>query len=201
MRGDRKSTRLNSSHVEISYAVFCLTPRPPTPTLFPYTTLFRSGHRHRDRPAQPRPHGPEHRPAQHRQHRGHQRQRPHDARRVDPVPLPHLYTVKEPALHCKDARRSEEHTSELQSRRDLVCRLLLDPATPDPYPLSLHDALPIWSPPPRPARPTTPARPGTPASSAPPTPRPPAPTSARRQARRSRTAPASLHCKGAGFTL
>src|SRR5699024_11368847 len=34
-RADRKSTRLNSSHVSISYAVFCLkkkTPPPPTPT-------------------------------------------------------------------------------------------------------------------------------------------------------------------------
>src|SRR5690349_12816628 len=41
-RIDRKSTRLNSSHVESSYAVFCLIRRPPTPTLFPYTTLFRS---------------------------------------------------------------------------------------------------------------------------------------------------------------
>src|SRR5690554_4765730 len=39
---DRKSTRLNSSHVRISYAVFCLIPPPPTSTLFPYTTLFRS---------------------------------------------------------------------------------------------------------------------------------------------------------------
>src|SRR5262245_28550750 len=39
---DRKSTRLNSSHLGISYAVFCLIPPPPTPTLFPYTTLFRS---------------------------------------------------------------------------------------------------------------------------------------------------------------
>src|SRR5688572_28894422 len=38
---DRKSTRLNSSHSQISYAVFCLLP-PPRPTLFPYTTLFRS---------------------------------------------------------------------------------------------------------------------------------------------------------------
>src|SRR5438876_235999 len=38
--GDRKSTRLNSSHPSISYAVFC--PRPPSATLFPYTTLFRS---------------------------------------------------------------------------------------------------------------------------------------------------------------
>src|SRR5437870_2905862 len=39
---DRKSTRLNSSHVAISYAVFCLRPPSPHTTLFPYTTLFRS---------------------------------------------------------------------------------------------------------------------------------------------------------------
>src|SRR5690606_23474076 len=39
---DRKSTRLNSSHVKISYAVFCLQRPSPTPTLSPYTTLFRS---------------------------------------------------------------------------------------------------------------------------------------------------------------
>src|SRR6266481_4676981 len=40
--------------------------------------------------------------------------------------------------------RWEEHTSELQSQFNLVCRLLLDAATPVLYPLSLHDALPIW---------------------------------------------------------
>src|SRR5699024_4182929 len=57
---DRKSTRLNSSHVSISYAVFCLKKKnkknhstfflfsspalsaSPELTLFPYTTLFRS---------------------------------------------------------------------------------------------------------------------------------------------------------------
>src|SRR5258708_2467489 len=57
---DRKTTRLNSSHQIISYAVFCLKQkktsqlsatllvfflmirRPPRSTLFPYTTLFRS---------------------------------------------------------------------------------------------------------------------------------------------------------------
>ena len=45
--------------------------------------------------------------------------------------------------------RSEEHTSELQSHHDLVCRLLLeknffnDTATTEIYTLSLHDALPI----------------------------------------------------------
>src|SRR5438132_30986 len=39
---DRKSTRLNSSHTVISYAVFCLQPRLQISPLFPYTTLFRS---------------------------------------------------------------------------------------------------------------------------------------------------------------
>src|SRR5690242_7024726 len=39
--------------------------------------------------------------------------------------------------------RSEEHTSELQSHVNLVCRLLLVPATTQLYTLSLHDALPI----------------------------------------------------------
>src|SRR5262245_13524603 len=40
--------------------------------------------------------------------------------------------------------RSEEHTSELQSLRHLVCRLLLDSACTSSYTLSLHDALPIF---------------------------------------------------------
>src|SRR5690625_1388931 len=39
---DRKSTRLNSSHVAISYAVFCLIALQASTTLVPYTTLFRS---------------------------------------------------------------------------------------------------------------------------------------------------------------
>src|SRR5688500_7993899 len=39
---DRKSTRLNSSHLVISYAVFCLPRPPPCSPSFPYTTLFRS---------------------------------------------------------------------------------------------------------------------------------------------------------------
>src|SRR5690349_23738763 len=77
--------------------------RPPRSTLFPYTTLFRSGRAREagaavlgreglDRPAASRGEGV-------------------PARKV-PVP--------------GHARRSEEHTSELQSRRDLVCRLLLE---------------------------------------------------------------------------
>src|SRR5437868_6635972 len=43
----------------------------------------------------------------------------------------------------KTSARSEEHTSELQSRFDLVCRLLLAPSPTLTYTLSLHDALPI----------------------------------------------------------
>src|SRR5437762_3358063 len=49
---DRKSTRLNSSHRCISYAVFCLLHRPPLSPLFPYTTLFRSHQSDPSRPAQ-----------------------------------------------------------------------------------------------------------------------------------------------------
>src|SRR3990167_7050283 len=42
--------------------------------------------------------------------------------------------------------RSEEHTSELQSQSNLVCRLFFfnDTATTEIYTLSLHDALPIF---------------------------------------------------------
>src|SRR3990167_7147759 len=42
--------------------------------------------------------------------------------------------------------RSEEHTSELQSQSNLACRLFFfnDPAPTEIYPLSLHDALPIY---------------------------------------------------------
>src|SRR3712207_7190089 len=43
---DRKSTRLNSSHANISYAVFCLKknkPQKTTLSLLPFTSLHRSG--------------------------------------------------------------------------------------------------------------------------------------------------------------
>src|SRR2546429_5640805 len=72
--------------------------RPPRSTLFPYTTLFRS-------PA------PVAGPAAEGRDRA---QRAHDA-----VP-----TADGRAHHRP--RRSEEHTSELQSRLHLVCRLLLE---------------------------------------------------------------------------
>src|SRR3989449_1083811 len=77
--------------------------RPPRSTLFPYTTLFRSL---RPRQGLPRPD----RPALRRGGGGRAREgvllRPHVPRRK--------------------VERSEEHTSELQSRLHLVCRLLLE---------------------------------------------------------------------------
>src|SRR3712207_7807279 len=75
--------------------------RPPRSTLFPYTTLFRShllacGVRGAER--------------QHRQQGDRGDRPPHRRRRRN-----------------RDVRRrSEEHTSELQSRQYLVCRLLLE---------------------------------------------------------------------------
>src|SRR3712207_7493937 len=91
--------------------------RPPRSTLFPYTTLFRS------------------------------ELRPND--RVESLPLADRYHVPNPVHDLADAQsrvlvrehggaeprelprdewrfRSEEHTSELQSRQYLVCRLLLE---------------------------------------------------------------------------
>src|SRR5256885_9190860 len=92
--------------------------RPPRSTLFPYTTLFRS--RHRDRPLGRAPGtslsgvrvGVAAAPG---------------ARRVGPG-VSVAGTLRGAALRlCPDhAGRSEEHTSELQSPCNLVCRLLLE---------------------------------------------------------------------------
>src|SRR3712207_8282636 len=81
--------------------------RPPRSTLFPYTTLFRSGGQRRlagGREAPPRG------------QLGHRARRP---RREDH----HLQA--RPGDGAQE-ERSEEHTSELQSRQYLVCRLLLE---------------------------------------------------------------------------
>src|SRR5260370_38680446 len=78
---------------------FLMIRRPPRSTLFPYTTLFRS------------PHEP-----------GQIGLRPP----LNDEPDDAVHTF----LHRPDAkrrqRRSEEHTSELQSHLNLVCRLLLE---------------------------------------------------------------------------
>src|SRR3712207_8195023 len=87
--------------------------RPPRSTLFPYTTLSRSRLEHEldgglsDVQAEALAH----------------------VRDVDDVragPGDRREQGREPARPVGDAGRSEEHTSELQSRQYLVCRLLLE---------------------------------------------------------------------------
>src|SRR5262245_65540502 len=72
---------------------FLLQRRPPTSTLFPYTTLFRSSHH---------------------------------SRAIGPRRLPAGGSWSSLAHRPREVVRSEEHTSELQSLRHLVCRLLLE---------------------------------------------------------------------------
>src|SRR2546421_1857923 len=84
--------------------------RPPRSTLFPYTTLFRSD-LFEDR--RPRP------------HRGAEVEA-EDAPHPRCELLPHRLVEAESGPFLVEALRSEEHTSELQSRSDLVCRLLLE---------------------------------------------------------------------------
>src|SRR5690606_42086134 len=95
---------------------FFTTRRPPGSPLFPYTTLFRS-------PLRPWwPGGAEDGGGRLRRHgrrqedRAVQRRRPEQAgrRRQHRAPVD------------RRTQRSEEHTSELQSRENLVCRLLLE---------------------------------------------------------------------------
>src|SRR5690606_41961598 len=102
-----------------------MLPPPPPSTLFPYTTLFRSlpldSPRERRRSARARhftestlarsrgPHG---------SHGGPSDGRLRTRRRA------RLQSHARQLVRARD-RRSEEHTSELQSRENLVCRLLL----------------------------------------------------------------------------
>src|SRR5256885_12561439 len=81
--------------------------RPPRSTLFPYTTLFRSG-------ASP--------DVFHTKRRG----------------LQSCATRQTPSVERTHQRRSEEHTSELQSPCNLVCRLLLEKKKAHPRGGSTH---------------------------------------------------------------
>src|SRR5690349_8026482 len=81
-----------------------MIPRPPRSTLFPYTTLFRSAPRAR--------------------HVDHAADRP--PADLDALAGAQGLLARRQPEHDGGLARSEEHTSELQSRRDLVCRLLLE---------------------------------------------------------------------------
>src|SRR3712207_7000589 len=84
---------------------FLMIRRPPRSTLFPYTTLFRSR----------RTDGTGERDGLTRRAAGRAPARENDRR-----------SVVVPWRPCVRVVRSEEHTSELQSRQYLVCRLLLE---------------------------------------------------------------------------
>src|SRR5688572_31458625 len=87
--------------------------RPPRSTLFPYTTLFRSNHvleiisRLAGKPL--------------------------DVRREAVQKGDMRDTFADTTLARADLGRSEEHTSELQSQSNLVCRLLLEKKKERPY--------------------------------------------------------------------
>src|SRR3712207_8832965 len=80
--------------------------RPPRSTLFPYTTLFRSCDSLRDGSCRAQ------QPINDRYHHTHTSEKHHLPWPQTAISRPH--------------ERSEEHTSELQSRQYLVCRLLLE---------------------------------------------------------------------------
>src|SRR2546429_6802407 len=77
--------------------------RPPRSTLFPYTTLFRSPFRHA--------------------RVGHCQASNKEAPRSSDLGA---FLLRAIACEAPTSMRSEEHTSELQSRLHLVCRLLLE---------------------------------------------------------------------------
>src|SRR2546423_9842025 len=88
--------------------------RPPRSTLFPYTTLFRSLERPRERRLAPEGFARKRRQARKQHHDEHDNQ-------------PSYQAEDRPQRAILLARgRSEEHTSELQSLAYLVCRLLLE---------------------------------------------------------------------------
>src|SRR5688572_32370839 len=97
---------------------FLMIRRPPRSTLFPYTTLFRS----RCAPARALLRG---RPRE--THRaGSSCRGAQDRLRLAVADRPHLDLELAPRAGHPDWCRSEEHTSELQSQSNLVCRLLLE---------------------------------------------------------------------------
>src|SRR5699024_12288030 len=102
-------------YVIFCYIIFCIfffimIRRPPTFTLFPYTTLFRSGDFEPGKTY-------------------YISFKMHIASGSAEVQIGSHFDTNRPTVTIGEVsgnRRSEEHTSELQSRFDLVCRLLLE---------------------------------------------------------------------------
>src|SRR5690349_23605680 len=92
--------------------------RPPRSTLFPYTTLFRSEEARLEAL----------RIAAIEAHETWLRDEAAEATRIetDRITAQEAEAGRLEGLQLAGLKRSEEHTSELQSRRDLVCRLLLE---------------------------------------------------------------------------
>src|SRR5438034_6313564 len=88
---------------------FLMLPRPPRSTLFPYTTLFRSLAQELPPPA-----------TKAEASTSGQSEVPTDKIRLPKGMAVRLFLIEPISI------RSEEHTSELQSHSDLVCRLLLE---------------------------------------------------------------------------
>src|SRR2546430_11478117 len=88
--------------------------RPPRSTLFPYTTLFRS------------PLGEGLEPAQLQALQAHAGSSPESPARPGAEPSPRPGECARIRWRRRLHTRSEEHTSELQSQSNLVCRLLLE---------------------------------------------------------------------------
>src|SRR5207302_9512631 len=100
------------------HTVLRMLPPPPRSTLFPYTTLFRSALR---RPEEGLASGNARFEIHFEKTRRH-----HPGRRGVPM-MPMLAELQtDEAGRGRIGTRSEEHTSELQSRENLVCRLLLE---------------------------------------------------------------------------
>src|SRR2546430_11643669 len=94
--------------------------RPPRSTLFPYTTLFRSRLRHA--------------PKKTKNH-----VRPLVCHLAEHSHFPERLLVGHIANTARVQQRSEEHTSELQSQSNLVCRLLPEKNTCQRYTRYQHD--------------------------------------------------------------
>src|SRR2546428_8633942 len=88
---------------------FLMIRRPPRSTLFPYTTLFRSTHQRSSC-----------------FHSGQRSRRCGITFSANSSRSASRGCASATCSACSTTARSEEHTSELQSRSDLVCRLLLE---------------------------------------------------------------------------